>query len=198
MPQLILGSALDGSSGPPNYDPHYGTHDTWAFGAHYFFEIFDGTQVQAKAAYGTLYPTVEGETLFTSFTAAAGAPGEGPVWTLEMGVLGDPTRVSRVVVPQPYMGLGAHWPVPTTRWDELNYTDVCINACWEIYGGVDAAHLPSSGTLYDIRIRRGAQQTYPWVTQWDRDEGNSSCFADAIAETHTDEEQHVYWTIETQ
>lgn len=36
VPQLILGNALDGSSGPPEYNPHYGTHLTWEFGAHYF------------------------------------------------------------------------------------------------------------------------------------------------------------------
>ena len=32
VPQLILGSALDGSSGPPEYKPHYGEHPTWSFG----------------------------------------------------------------------------------------------------------------------------------------------------------------------
>ena len=198
VPQLILGDALDGSTGPPNYDPHYGHHYTWMFGAHYFFEIFDGSNVQAKAAYGDLYPTVEGETVFTSFVASEGAPGKGPVWTLEMGVVGDASRTSRIVIDQPYMGFGASWPVPTTRWDELNYTNICINACWEIYGGIDPDHLPSSGTTYDLKITRGAGQTYPWATQWDRDEGAGTCFADAIAETHTALEQHVYWTIETQ
>jgi hypothetical protein len=167
------------------------------FGAHYFFEIFDGSNVQAKAAYGDLYPTVEGETVFTSFVASEGAPGKGPVWTLEMGVVGDASRTSRIVIDQPYMGFGASWPVPTTRWDELNYTNICINACWEIYGGIDPDHLPSSGTTYDLKITRGAGQTYPWATQWDRDEGAGTCFADAIAETHTALEQHVYWTIET-
>ena len=34
VPQLILGSALDSSSGPPDYKPAWHTHTTWAFGAH--------------------------------------------------------------------------------------------------------------------------------------------------------------------
>ena len=199
VPQLILGDALDGSTGPPNFDPHYGHHSTWAFGAHYFFEIFDGTDVQAKAAYGDLYPAVEGETLFTSFTASPGP--FGPQWTLEMGVVGDASRTSSVLVQQPYMGLGAKWPVPSVSWSELNFTNICINSCWEIYGGIDADHLPSTGTLYDMRITKGPALDYPFVSQWDRDEGATSCFADFRAESHTDGpggEQHVFWAIETQ
>jgi hypothetical protein len=194
VPQLILGDALDGSSGPPDYVPHYGHHSTWSFGAHYFFEIFDGQNVDAKAAYGELFPAAEGETLFTSFVASAGP--FGPSWTLEMGVVGDATRLSRVIVDQPYMGLGAEWPVPSVSWSELNFTNVCINSCWEIYGGIDADHLPSSGTLYEMKVTQGAGQSYPFVEQWDRDEGASTCFADAIAESHSQREQHVYWSIE--
>jgi hypothetical protein len=37
VPQLILGNALDGSSGAPDYKPKWGLHKTWSFGAHYFF-----------------------------------------------------------------------------------------------------------------------------------------------------------------
>ena len=43
VPQLILGSALDGSSGAPEYRPHYGEHPTWMFGAHYFFETLNAS-----------------------------------------------------------------------------------------------------------------------------------------------------------
>lgn len=54
VPQLILGQALDGSSGPPDYKPHWGNHSSWTFAAHYFFEIFNPTtgQKDAHAAYG--------------------------------------------------------------------------------------------------------------------------------------------------
>lgn len=91
------------------------------------FEIFDGTSVDAKAAYGDLYPAAEGETLYTSFVASPGP--FGPSWTLEMGVVGDSSRTSKVVVDQPYMGLGAKWPVPSVSWSELNFTNICINSC---------------------------------------------------------------------
>jgi hypothetical protein len=73
-----------------------------------------------------------------------------------------------------------------------------MNSCWEIYGGIDADHLPSTGTLYDMKVSQGAGQSYPFVEQWDRDEGATSCFADTIAETHTAAVQHVFWEISTQ
>ena len=36
---------------------------------------------------------------------------------------------------------------------QLNYTNLCVNSCWELYGAKDAAHLPSGGSLYDIQVR---------------------------------------------
>ena len=39
--KLVLGNALDGSSGPPSFEPHFGHHETYQFGAHYFFEFLD-------------------------------------------------------------------------------------------------------------------------------------------------------------
>ena len=195
VPQLLLGEVLSGSTGPPLYNPIYSTFDTYMFGAHYFFEVLNAStqQVDAKAAYGALYPALEGEVLFTTFDVGPGP--FGPAWTIRMGVVGDATRVSELRVEQPYMGLGAHWAVPTTSWSERNYTNVCINACWEIYGGDDPAHLPSSGAGYNVTIARGARQTYPWVTQWDRDEGNSTCFGSNITEEHTLREQRLRWDI---
>ena len=89
-----------------------------------------------------------------------------------MGVVGDASRVSKVVADQPYMGLGKDWPVPTTSWSELNYTNMCINACWELYGANDRAHLPGSGSQYDIQIVQPNVGTFPWVTKWDEDEGS--------------------------
>ena len=68
-----------------------------------------------------------------------------------MKVVGDATRVSKLRVPQPYMGLGAQWPVPTTSWAELNYTNMCINACWELYclehGIQPDGQMPSDKTI---------------------------------------------------
>jgi hypothetical protein len=202
VPQLILGSALDSSSGPPAYTPEWHTHATWSFGAHYFFETFDveTNSTTGHAAYGDLFPAKEGELLFTSFTQSpqtgiSAIAGETQ-WTLEMGVVGDPKRLSRVVVKQPYMGLGTNWSVPTTSWSELNYSNLCVNACWELYGATDPAHLPSSGSKYEIKITRGANSKWPWVSKWDEDEGaNKTCATSLITETHSDTVQTVDWTI---
>ena len=107
VPQLILGEALDGSSGPPHFTPRFGNHSTWRFGAHYFFEYADAAtgRLIPGAAYGELFPCAPGEVLFTRFEASE-ASGDR-VWTLTMGVAGDFARTSRVVAAQPYMGLGA-------------------------------------------------------------------------------------------
>jgi hypothetical protein len=200
VPQLLLGNVLSGSTGPPDYNPTYSTITEYYFGAHYFFELFDPSVnvTVAKAAYGPLYPTSPGETLFTTFDQTVGSPGEGPVWTLTMGVVGDSSRLSTLIVPKPYMGLGVNWPVPSTRWDELNYTNICINACYEIYGGIDADHLPSSGGEYIINIGRGINNSFPWIGQWDQDEGQDTFFLSTIAEANNPFEQHVYWNISTQ
>jgi hypothetical protein len=64
-----------------------------------------------------------------------------------------------------------------------------------IYGGVDADHLPASGAEYDLLITRGAKQDYPWVPQWDQDEGGASCFHSNISEAHTQRSQTVHWEI---
>ena len=111
VPQLILGNALDGSSGPPTFKPHWGEHQTWAFGAHYFFETLNAStgKVDAHAAYGKMFPAHVGETLFTSFVATS-TPA-GPAWTLTMGAANDTARVSSLTVPAPYMGLGKSWAV---------------------------------------------------------------------------------------
>jgi hypothetical protein len=86
------------------------------------------------------YEAKEGELIETSFVATASEddqPTAGPVWTLTMAVVGDPSRVSTLRVEKPYMGLGEQWPVATTSWAELNYTNMCVNSCWELYGAVD-------------------------------------------------------------
>ena len=196
VPQLILGAALDGSSGPPDFKPHWGEHQTWSFGAHYFFETLNATSanVDSHAAYGPLFPATVGETLFTSFVATPSDA--GPVWTLQMGALNDPSRLSEVKIPQPYMGLGTKWATPSTRWDEKNFSNMCINACWELYGADDLDHLPSSGSKYAVHVTRAPSATFPWVEQWDEDEGaNQSCAESAIAETHNQTVQTISWNI---
>jgi hypothetical protein len=58
-----------------------------------------------------------------------------------MGVVGDESRVSELIIRQPYMGMGRDWDEPTTSWLEPWYKNMCINACWELYGSKDVSHL---------------------------------------------------------
>lgn len=124
VPQLLLGNALDGSTGPPDYRPQWPKegkeHTTWVFASHYFFELYNvsTSKVDAHAAYGEFHPVHPGEILYTSFVLSPGdedgdredtKPSARPKWTLTMSVVGDPTRTSVLTVPQPYMGLGRNW-----------------------------------------------------------------------------------------
>jgi hypothetical protein len=198
VPQLLLGSALDASSGPPEYHPYWHTHrTTWAFGAHYFFEITSSpetNETQGHAAYGDLHPTWPGEFLYTTFELSAGGDGMdvlSPKWTLTMGVVGDDTRVSKLTVERPYMGMGSAWDKPTTSWIEPSYRHMCINACWELYGANDAAHLPSSGARYDLTIEQPQSRLLYNFSTWERDEGNGNCPSCRVKEYHDDQIQKV-------
>ena len=195
VPQLLLGSALDSSSGPPNYTPTWHTHKTYVFGAHYFFETFDSDTnlTQAHAAYGDLYPTWPGESLFTTFSLSGGGDGmdtESPKWTLTMGVVGDDTRISKLVVERPYMGMGVDWDEPTVSWAESSFRNMCINSCWELYGASDPAHLPSSGSTFELLIKQPEPGLYDFIS-WERDEGNGKCPSCKVTEAHNKQFQNV-------
>ena len=175
----------------------------WSFSMHYFFEMLNTSmqQVQGHAAYSDMYTAKAGEMLFTSFEQSERPVGNRDMmWMLKMGVVGDLTQVSTVKVKQPYMGLGTHWDVPMMSWCKLNYMNLCINVCWELYGTNNWAHLLSSGLMYDIKIEQGKPGTtksvFPWVTQWDKDEGAGKlCTTNTISETHNATTQHVVWDI---
>jgi hypothetical protein len=110
------------------------THHAWLWllnptrrNLQYFFELFNVTKnaTQAHAATGTTYNTSEGETIFTSFELS-----KDWVWTLSMGVKGDPTRLSTVVADKPFMGL---LPESQTKsWSEDIYSKAWSNTCWEL------------------------------------------------------------------
>jgi hypothetical protein len=60
----------------------------------------------------------------------------------------------------------------------------------------------SSGSTYDIVISTGngakkrAPAAFPWVTQWDEDEGKgTSCASSTIKEEHNATVQQVHWKI---
>ena len=146
-------------------------HKEWTFGAHYFFEVWNPATntTDAHAAYGELFPTVPGETLLTTFelstpsrrmaeeedSSSSSFVSSSPAWTLTMSVLGDPQRTSVLIVSEPYMGLGKHWsPKSSTSWLEPNFQNLCINACWELYGASDASKLPASGAEYRLKIEQ--------------------------------------------
>jgi len=124
----MLGSPLSGSSNWPNYLPVWSEERTWVFAAQYFFEIFNATSnaTEAKAAAGEVFRTVEGETLWTSFTRA---PAPSFAWTLAMGVRGDGSRTSIVIATAPFMGLLRD---ETASWGEPAYQRAHLNSCWEL------------------------------------------------------------------
>ena len=63
-------------------------------------------------------------------------------------------------------------------------------------GVVCSAHLPSSGSRYDIKITKPSADAFQWVPQWDEDEGaNRSCASNTISEKHNATVQHVIWDI---
>jgi len=205
VPQLILGKALDGSSGPPNFEPRWGPHhESWSFGAHYFFEYFNITtnSIDSHAAYGSLYPTLAGETLWTEFRMEGGGDGydaETPRWVLKMGVEGDPSRISTLVVDRPYMGMGQDpsWgPNKTHSWAEEYYQNFCINSCWELYGADDSRHLPSSGSTFNITIEKPKLGSFQFLSEWEQDEGKANgCPSSTVYESHNESVQTIRWDI---
>lgn len=206
VPQLILGKALDGSSGPPDYKPQWGArHENWMFGSHYFFEIYNVTteSVDAHAAYGQLHPVEAGEVLWTEFKLEGGGDGcdaDSPRWVLTMGVEGDYSRTSDLTIDRPYMGLGmdSSWGTNKTHsWAEESYHNLCINACWELYGADDARHLPSSGSSFDIAIAQPKPHAFDFLSDWEQDEGKvDGCPSSTVKEMHTSSIQHILWDID--
>lgn len=199
VPQLMFGNVLDESSGPPNYRPKFHDHnETWVFGAHYYFQTFDQVKNSSvsHAAYGPLFSTWPGETLYTSFELKnPSTTSSPPQWILTMGVVGDKSRVSELIIRQPYMGMGRNWDNSTTSWLEPSYHNMCINACWELYGASDALHLPSTGSHYEISIEQPAGESpYPF-TEWEVDEGNGQCPAATVYESRTDDKQTIHIDI---
>lgn len=210
VPQLLLGKALDGSSGPPDFIPKWGDrHDRWSFGAHYFFEIYNNStgEVDAHAAYGELYPVEPGEGLWTEFHLEAGGDGfdeKSPRWVLSMGVEGDADRTSTLKVDRPYMGLGEIDPSSmmdtksnkALSWADESFHNMCINSCWELYGADDDRHLPSSGATYNVTIIQPTPGSFEFLSEWEQDEGQvGGCPSSTVKEVHNSSVQRIRWDI---
>jgi hypothetical protein len=193
--QLMLGQPLYGSTGPPNYDPLWMPATTWIFAAQYFMEIYDNST--AKAAAGPWFNCTEGDILWTEYSLD-----DNWFWKLSMGVVGDPTRTSSIIVEQPFMGLLVN--NGTTSWKEEAYSVAHYNTCLELYGisPYGGTHYPSSSMVYEIRTTLGdAQDPFPWQTRWSDVEqatcprGPNSTFYELHNTTSQSVIQNVYYQV---
>ncbi|KAG7350948.1 hypothetical protein IV203_010308 [Nitzschia inconspicua] len=133
VPQLMLGSALANFNQSSNLRTE--GCDKWT----------------PKAATGELIAVEAGEGIFTTFKIVETESRNDPPsveWHLAMGVIGDPTRVSRLVVPTPFMGLVNG----TSSWMEDIYEAVYIGSCLENYGMTNSTSYPSFWKI-DIEIQ---------------------------------------------
>jgi len=115
----------------------------------------------AKAAAGPWFNCSERDVLWTEY-----ALDESWAWTLSIGVVGDPSRTSALVVPTPFMGLLRS---ETSSWQEPAYAVAHYNSCWELYGVAPygSTHYPSTASVYDLRTTLGpAQAPIAWQTHW--------------------------------
>ena len=194
VPQLMLGDALSTSSMAPAYTPGWGNFTTYVFSAQYFFALPAADNSSAfipKAATGAIFPTVPGETLWTSMELDI----ESWAWTLSMGVVGDAARTSTVSVPQPFMGL---LEPHTQSWSEATYSAVHVNSCWELYGVDSAGDWPSSGSSYTMRIDTALENSIPWKGNWSGGGVIDCPGAPTInkwSERHNGTSQEVGWTL---
>eukprot|EP01084_Bolivina_argentea_P059244 108146_1 len=138
VPQLMLGSALSGSTGPPYYKPIFTQMKTWHFGSQYFFALLNDSVSSGWSPYaktGDLIETKEGDILYTEFKLSS----DSKTWTLTMGKKGDDQSVSIVTTDTPFMGL-----LNTTKsWDEDVYNHTYVGSCWELYGIKEKQNYPN-------------------------------------------------------
>jgi hypothetical protein len=194
VPQLMLGDALSGSSGPPFYAPVWNTFQTYNFQAQYFFALGDdgpSGNITLYAVTGDTFGAEPGESLWTEFSL-----GSDWAWTLRMGVVGDPSRTSVVVAPTPFMGL-----LPgTTSWSEPAYNTTHLNACWELYGTDSRSAYPSNGSTFSMStVIEGGGPSIAWSTDWNNAPVPPNCSghpsATATTEVHSPTSQNVTWGV---
>ena len=193
VPQLVLGDALTGSSGPPNFAPAWGNYSAWFFSAQYFFALNTSAYPAPSyhAATGPVYPVAAGEVLWTrmDFSPAAAS------WRLSMGVEGDAARTSVVDAPRPFMGLLD----PGASWADSAYSMAHVNSCWELYGIEAPANWPSSGSSYEMEVGTAQPGAISWDTKWGN--GNDlNCPGQPTnvtwREAHNSTLQRVYWDVQ--
>jgi hypothetical protein len=101
MPQLMLRHPRCNSTNAPHYKPIWKPETCYVFGAKYNFQIFNTTSIRTQPHTSTsdLFVANTGEVLWSPFDLR-----NEFVWTLAMGVKGDPKRTSTVIAEKPYMG----------------------------------------------------------------------------------------------
>lgn len=223
VPQLMLGSALANSTNHPLYEPQWLQLDSWHIGAQYFMAICNNKDIDendddddtstktsnngnnkdcgddwtAKAATGELIAVEPGEGVFTTFELlprqdASSSP-PAVEWHLTMGVLGDATRVSRLVVPRPFLGLVKG----TDSWMEDVYDAVYVGSCLENYGMTQPANYPSFWRIdMDIQLPEDAS-TQPIWHEWGMDHDRECDWQpkSAVGSTSSNKQgfQAAYW-----
>ena len=176
-----MGDALTGSTGPPH------------FSSQYFFALNTSSYPDPSyhAATGAIFPAIEGEELWTRMDLDVASLS----WTLSMGVVGDVSRTSVVVVPQPFMGMLD----PDASWGDAAYSAVHVNSCWELYGLASPRNWPSSGSDYVMEVSTTTPGGIPWVTDWSSgQEINCRGKPDNVTwtEAHNDTTQRVDWSVQ--
>lgn len=167
VPQLMLGTALANSSGPPDYTPQWLELKSWHFGSQYFMGITEDEanddDFKAFAAVGELHPVEPGEYLRTSMILS----NDALVWTLTMEVIGDRKRKSSVTVKKPFMGL------LNTTFSWAEYKATRAGSCWENYNMVNATSFPP----YWHEVQTLSSPTSgDWWTKWEATtNSNNSC-----------------------
>ena len=194
VPQLVLGDALTGSSGPPDFTPLWGNYSTWAFSAQYFFALnASGGEPQPSlhAATGAVFPAAAGEVLWTrmDFDAAALS------WRLSMGIVGDAARTSVVDVPKPFMGLLD----AAATWADDAFRMVHTNSCWELYGLSEPGNWPSSGSRYEMEVGAAQPGAIALSTDWSNGRALDCPGAPnnvTWGEAHNGTTQRVAWNVQ--
>ena len=114
------------------------------------------------------------------------------VWTMEMGVKGDASRTSTVVVPQPYMGLLDK----AASWAEPVFSSTQVGSCWEQANVRGRSNYPATGSQFDMRIRTEEPGLIEWQARWGLKIPDCPGHPNqTVVEPHTSTEQRVLWDI---
>jgi len=188
VPQLMLGSCLTNSTGPPRYNPIFTRVNSWKIGAQYFFALVNHSSQSnwtGHAATGKLIDVKPGDKVFTKFELSA-----KHVWTLSMGLVGSaPDTHSVVEATAPFMGLAPKMPT----WDSPLFNTTRAGVCWEVYNVKNAGDFPSDGMNMSVTTKDTDAEGKPvsWFKPWTIGEAPTCSFSPKykLKTTKTSDEQ---------